>query len=240
VAARSKVVEETADELYALPLAEFTRTRDERAKALRKAGDRDEADAVKALRKPTVAAWALNQLARRRPKEVKGLVAAGEDLRAAQEELLAGGDRRAFQSAAATERDQVAKLAREAVELAAEDGERASPALTEKIAATLHAARRGDRRGAPSRPPRSRTRGDRRLRRDQRGSPAAQPWGACEAQRTSEGARHRCRRAGWTQGAQGEGRGQRREAGRGRETARRRGAPRAGRAAPAGRGRSHR
>lgn len=140
MAARGKVVEETADELYALPLAEFTRTRDERAKALRKAGDRDEADAVKALRKPTVAAWALNQLARRRPKEVKGLVAAGEDLRAAQEELLAGGDRRAFQSAAATERDQVAKLAREAVELAAEDGERGSPALTEKIAATLHAA----------------------------------------------------------------------------------------------------
>ncbi len=134
------MVEETADELYALPLAEFTRTRDERAKALRKAGDRDEADAVKALRKPTVAGWALNQLARRRPKEVKGLVAAGEDLRAAQEELLAGGDRRAFQSAAATERDQVAKLAREAVELAAEDGVRGSPALTEKIAATLHAA----------------------------------------------------------------------------------------------------
>jgi hypothetical protein len=140
VAARSKVVEQTAEELYALPPADFTRARDERAKALRKAGDRDEADAVKALRKPTVAAWALNQLARKRPKEVEGLVAAGEDLRAAQDELLAGGDRKAFQSAAATERDQVAKLAREAVKLAAEDGERASPALTEKIAATLHAA----------------------------------------------------------------------------------------------------
>jgi hypothetical protein len=140
VAARSKPVEQAADELYALPPGEFTRARDERAKALRKAGDRDEADAVKALRKPTVAAWALNQLARRRPKQVDGLVAAGEDLRAAQDELLAGGDRKAFQSAAATERDQVAKLAQEAVKLAAEDGERASPALTEKITATLHAA----------------------------------------------------------------------------------------------------
>jgi hypothetical protein len=140
VAARSNVVEETADELYALPPAEFTRARDERAKALRKAGDREEADAVKALRKPTVAAWALNQLARRRPKQVEGLIAAGEDLRAAQEELLAGGDRKAFQSAAATERDQVAELAREAVELAAEEGERPSPALTEKVATTLHAA----------------------------------------------------------------------------------------------------
>ena len=82
-----------ADDLYALPPGEFTRARDERAKALRKEGKREEADAVKALRKPTVAAWALNQLARRRAKDVERLLTAGEKLRAAQEELLAGGDR---------------------------------------------------------------------------------------------------------------------------------------------------
>ena len=123
-----------------LPPADFTRARDERAKALRKEGRRDEADAVKALRKPTVAAWALNQLARRRAKDVERLVAAGEELRAAQEELLAGGDRKAFQSAAAKEREHVAKLAGEATELVSEAGERASPALQEKISETLHAA----------------------------------------------------------------------------------------------------
>jgi hypothetical protein len=140
MAAQPKAVEQAADELYALPPGEFTGARDERAKALRKEGHRDDADAVKALRKPTVAAWALNQLARRRPKELERLLAAGEDLRAAQEELLASGDRKAFQDAAAKERDEVAKLAGEAAELAAEGGERASPALTEKVAATLHAA----------------------------------------------------------------------------------------------------
>jgi hypothetical protein len=140
VAARSKPVEQAADELYALPPGEFTRERDERAKALRKEGRREEADAVKALRKPTLAAWALNQLARRRPKDVERLIAAGAALRAAQEELLAGGDRKAFQGAAAKERDLVAELSQQAVELAAEAGERPSPALTEKIAATLHAA----------------------------------------------------------------------------------------------------
>jgi hypothetical protein len=133
-------VEQAADELYALPPDEFTRARDERAKALRKEGDRDEADAVKALRKPTLAAWALNQLARRQPKEVERLLAAGEKLRSAQEELLAGGERRAFQSAAAKERDQVAALSAEAANLAADAGERASPGLEEKVAATLHAA----------------------------------------------------------------------------------------------------
>ena len=133
-------MEQAADELYELPLGDFTRARDERAKALRKEGRRDEADAVKALRKPTLAAWALNQLARRRPKEVEGLLTAGEKLRAAQEELLAGGDRKAFQSAAAKERDEVAALAAETAGLAAEAGERASPGLEEKVAATLHAA----------------------------------------------------------------------------------------------------
>ena len=140
MAVSGKVVEQTADELYGRPPAEFTRARDERAKALRKEGRRDEADAVKALRKPTVAAGVLNRLARQRPKDVQRLLAAGEELRAAQEELLAGGDRGAFQSAATKEREEVAKLAHEAAELAAEAGEGASPALTEKIATTLHAA----------------------------------------------------------------------------------------------------
>ena len=140
MAAQRKAVEQAADELYALSPGEFTGARDERAKALRKEGHRDDADAVKALRKPTVAAWALNQLARGRPKELGRLLAAGENLRAAQEELLAGGDRQAFQDAAAKERDEVAKLAGETAKLAAEAGERASPALTDKVAATLHAA----------------------------------------------------------------------------------------------------
>jgi hypothetical protein len=140
MAAQRKAVEQVADELYALAPGEFTGARDERAKALRKEGHRDDADAVKALRKPTVAAWALNQLARGRPKELGRLLAAGENLRAAQEELLAGGGRKAFQDAAAKERDEVAKLADEATKLAVEAGERASPALTDKVAATLHAA----------------------------------------------------------------------------------------------------
>jgi hypothetical protein len=198
VAARSKAVEQAADELYALLPGEFTRARDERAKALRKDGQRDEADAVKALRKPTLAAWALNQLTRQRPKKVAGLIAAGEELRASQEELLAGGDRKAFQSAAAQERDQVAKLAREAVELASETGERGSPALTEKIAATLHAAALDEETAEELRagrlirereaiggfgaisaeaPPRSRGAGDRRESSKSRTTAAREPRG---------------------------------------------------------------
>ena len=137
--AESKVVEQAADELYALPPGEFTRARDTRVKELRGDGDREAAESVKALRKPTVAAWALNQLSRQNSDDVDRLVAAGEDLRAAQDELLGGGDRSAFQEAAAAERELVAKLSAGAVALAGDAGERAS-GLQEKVAATLHAA----------------------------------------------------------------------------------------------------
>jgi hypothetical protein len=137
--ASKKPVDQAADELYGLPPRELTRARDEHAKRLRGDGDREAAGAVKALRKPTVAAWALNQLARRRPKELGELLAAGERLRAAQEELLAGGGREDFQGAAATERELVGRLSSQAVTIASEGGERGA-GLEQKIAETLHAA----------------------------------------------------------------------------------------------------
>jgi hypothetical protein len=136
VAREEKAVEQAADELYGLAPGEFTSARDARAKELRGAGDREAANAVKALRKPTVAAWALNQLSRRKGKDLDRLLAAGEKLRGAQEELLAGGDRSAFQKAAARERELVAELTATAIELAGEGG----TGLEEKVAATLHAA----------------------------------------------------------------------------------------------------
>jgi hypothetical protein len=131
--------EEAADELYGLPPGDFTRARDARAKELRSDGDRDAANAVKALRKPTVAAWALNQLSRQRGGDLDELLSAGEELRAAQEELLGGGDRSAFQEVAARERELVARLTADTTRLASEAGERGA-GLREKVAETLHAA----------------------------------------------------------------------------------------------------
>jgi hypothetical protein len=137
--AKRDPLEQAAEELYGLPPGEFTRARDARAKEVRGDGDREAADAIKGLRKPTVAAWALNQLARRRAKDVERLVEAGEELRTAQEELLAGGDRAAFQKAASRERELVADLSAGATAMASEEGGRGS-GLQEKIAGTLHAA----------------------------------------------------------------------------------------------------
>jgi hypothetical protein len=55
------------DDLYALPLEEFTAARNELARSLKAAGDADEAARVKKLKKPPVSAWAVNQLARDDP-----------------------------------------------------------------------------------------------------------------------------------------------------------------------------
>jgi hypothetical protein len=129
-----------ADELYGLPLQEFTKARNELERRLRGEGKREEAQAVKALRKPTAAAWALNQLARRRGGDVAELLAAGERLRQAQDDLLEGGDREALAEAVAEERDVVARLARDATAIGAEAGLGSSAALEEKVRSTLHAA----------------------------------------------------------------------------------------------------
>ena len=49
----------TIDDLYAVPLEDFVAARDELAKELNAAGDGDEAERVKSLRKPTATAWVL-------------------------------------------------------------------------------------------------------------------------------------------------------------------------------------
>ncbi|EWM10745.1 hypothetical protein [Kutzneria sp. 744] len=70
------------DRLYGLPREGFTAERDKIAKAEPKIRDQ-----VRKLRKPTVAAWQANQLARKHPREVAALVDLGHRLRAAQETL---------------------------------------------------------------------------------------------------------------------------------------------------------
>src|SRR5207253_4366889 len=76
--------DEIADQLYALPIEEFTSARNDAATELRKAGRRDEADEVKALRKPTAAAAAVNRLVREHHDEVEEYLAAAAALRDAQ------------------------------------------------------------------------------------------------------------------------------------------------------------
>jgi hypothetical protein len=127
------------DRLYALPLGEFTAARDELAGRLRHEGDADAGAEVKRLRKPSLAAWALNQVRRNQPGQSDKLLEAGRRLREEQERLLAGGGREPLQRAAADERQLVAELARHAERELAAGGRPASAAVREKLRATLHA-----------------------------------------------------------------------------------------------------
>lgn len=126
------------DRLYGLPLDEFVAQRDALAKSLR-GDDREAAAAVKALRKPTAGAWALNQAVRRRQKETQALLTAGERLRAAHTTLLSGGGRDELRAAMADQRTLAASLADCAEAIASETG-KSGPALKERVRSTLHAA----------------------------------------------------------------------------------------------------
>ncbi|MGH3992413.1 MAG: hypothetical protein ACRDSN_08105, partial [Pseudonocardiaceae bacterium] len=127
------------DRLYGVPLDEFVRDRDELAKRLRREGEREAAERIKGLRKPSAGAWALNQAVRRRRKETDALLAAGERLREAHEALLSGGDTAALREAMQEERSLTGVLADCAEAIASETG-KSGPALRERVRSTLHAA----------------------------------------------------------------------------------------------------
>ena len=69
------------DRLYGLPLAEFTPERDALARRLRAEGDTQRAAEVAALKKPVLAAWAVNRLVRAQRKDIDALVAAAAAIR---------------------------------------------------------------------------------------------------------------------------------------------------------------
>ena len=96
--------------MYGLPLEEFTKARDALAKELRQAGDKEAADEVKALRKPPMSAWTVNQLARRHPHELRALVKAGEGLRKAQRSAVGGGGPAALRDATRAHREHLDEL----------------------------------------------------------------------------------------------------------------------------------
>lgn len=130
-----------AHELYGLPLDEFVPARDALVKTLRADGNRDRAKEIAGLRKPSVAAWAVNQLVRTQGRDVDGLFAAGDALQDAQSQLLKGrGDGSSLRDAVAREREAVDELAGKARGLLTSGGAELTPTMLERVSDTLHAA----------------------------------------------------------------------------------------------------
>lgn len=130
---------DVTDELYEVDPADFVARRNELVRELRKSGDRELAAAVAKLRRPSPAAWAINQLARRERAPLEALVRLGEQLRSAQAQALAGAAADLLREAARARRDAVAALADSAVALLAERGA-GTAGHRQEVAATLEAA----------------------------------------------------------------------------------------------------
>jgi hypothetical protein len=81
-------VEDEIDGLFRLPLADFTSARNALASRLKKEGRPNEADRIKLLSKPSVSAWAVNQLYWEHRDAFDRLIASGKRLRPAQRDSL--------------------------------------------------------------------------------------------------------------------------------------------------------
>jgi hypothetical protein len=129
-------VAEAADELYGLAPGDFTAARDEKARQLKAAGQRDDAAAIKKLARPTASAWLVNQLARTAPEQMARLYELGDDLQEAQRALA--GDR--LRELSVQRRQVVSDLVAAASDLAVRADQSASDAVLGEVRATLEAA----------------------------------------------------------------------------------------------------
>jgi len=127
---------EVISELYALPLADFTRVRNDLAAQAKARGRKQLAESIKQLRKPTASAWAVNMLVRHHPDEITELLALGARLREAQSSLAG----EALRELTKQRRQAVAALARLARGVAVGYGQKLSAASEAEVEETLGAA----------------------------------------------------------------------------------------------------
>jgi hypothetical protein len=128
--------EEAASRLYAVPAADFIATRNELAKELKAAGDQLGSTRLKALRKPTVAAWLANLVARELPDDIDDLLALGDEFREATADL--DGER--LRELTPKRHKLLDQLAKAAVGLSEREGQKVSADVGQKLRETLDAA----------------------------------------------------------------------------------------------------
>jgi hypothetical protein len=125
--------------LYREPPEGFIGRRDALVRELKEAGDDAGAAAVKRLRRPTVAAWALNRLAAEDPEGIAELLASGEALTQAQRNVMGGGSPTELHDATARRRSLVAELTKRAARILGDAG-RSPEAHLEDLQGMLEAA----------------------------------------------------------------------------------------------------
>jgi len=125
--------------LYAEVPGRFVAARNELAARLKERGDAEGASAVKALPRPTVAAWAVDALARDHAGDLEALVRAGEDLASAQRQVTAGAGADRLREVTEERRSLIDRLVRAAAKALEGAGMPAPRATLDKVADTLAA-----------------------------------------------------------------------------------------------------
>jgi len=131
-------LEDEVDALFRLPLAEFTAARNTLVAQLKKAARGDEADLVKALVKPSISAWTVNQLYWNHREAFDRLLESGGRFHKAQSSRLAGklADMRTALNA---RREALTHLSDLATSLLREAGHNPTPDTIHRITTTLEA-----------------------------------------------------------------------------------------------------
>jgi hypothetical protein len=124
-----------AETLFTAPLAEFIATRGRLASELSKAGDKQAAAALKAIAKPSVSAWAVNQAVRSEPAAVHRLIRASDALARAQ--LSGGQQRERYQEALGEHRQAVEALVELALKVLSDGGQAPNATMRERITGDL-------------------------------------------------------------------------------------------------------
>jgi hypothetical protein len=123
-----------ADGLYALTLADFTPARDALVKEHK--ADKQLAGRIKALKKPSLAAWVVNLLVRRDAGQVEQVLQVGTALREAQANL----DGEELRALTKQRRQLTAAVTTQARGLAREEGVKVTQAVADQVESTLTAA----------------------------------------------------------------------------------------------------
>ncbi|MFN2488157.1 MAG: hypothetical protein ABR529_00130, partial [Actinomycetota bacterium] len=140
--------QDVIDELFGLPLEHFVARRNEAVARLRAEGNKAAAEELKALRKPSLAAWTVNQLARRHADEVARLVELSTKLRHTQQAALGGGSSADVRALSTARHGLIAELTERADEILAAARPAAARTQLERVTNTLLAATGDDEASA--------------------------------------------------------------------------------------------
>jgi hypothetical protein len=133
---QADAVSEALDQLYGAPLERFVPSRRELVASLRASGDIAASKLVASAEKPTRTAWALNQVARRRPELIRALFEARDRANQVQKQ----GDAEQVRASVREFRDRLTDAVNGAREAANETGFSFNAAQARRIAETLQAA----------------------------------------------------------------------------------------------------